>query len=265
MAGAGYNLFLTGSVLTAAQVNNYLQEQAVMRFASSAARTSALSAVLAEGMMSYLADTNAVEVYNGSAWVAVGSSSPLTTKGDLYGFSTLDARIPIGTNNQVLTADSTAALGLKWATAGSTFAGCSLTKSGSQSLATSTATAITFNTESIDTDAFHDNSTNTSRITIPAGKAGKYLLSANIAYAPNATGFRTCRFYKNGSLVQGMYTSSLAGTAQNTVLYYTLIISLAVSDYVELYGTQTSGGNLNVVGDDDSTGMTAFQAFLIGA
>ena len=47
---------------------------------------------------------------------AADSTSPLTTKGDLYGFSTLDARIPIGTNNQVLTADSTQALGLKWAT-----------------------------------------------------------------------------------------------------------------------------------------------------
>jgi hypothetical protein len=47
---------------------------------------------------------------------AGGGSSPLTTKGDLYGFSTLDARIPIGTNNQVLTADSAQALGLKWAT-----------------------------------------------------------------------------------------------------------------------------------------------------
>jgi hypothetical protein len=116
MAGAGYKLFTTGEVLTAAQVNTYLQEQTVMSFADAAARTSALSSVLAEGMMSYLRDTNAVQVYNGSAWVAVGSSSPLTTKGDLYGFSTLDARVPIGTNNQVLTADSAQALGLKWAT-----------------------------------------------------------------------------------------------------------------------------------------------------
>ena len=47
---------------------------------------------------------------------AADGVSPLTTKGDLYGFSTLDARIPIGTNNQVLTADSAQALGLKWAT-----------------------------------------------------------------------------------------------------------------------------------------------------
>lgn len=45
-----------------------------------------------------------------------GAVSPLTTKGDVWGFSTVDARVPIGTNAQVLTADSTQALGLKWAT-----------------------------------------------------------------------------------------------------------------------------------------------------
>jgi len=45
-----------------------------------------------------------------------GGGSPLTTKGDLYGFSTVDARIPIGANDTVLTADSTQSLGLKWAT-----------------------------------------------------------------------------------------------------------------------------------------------------
>ena len=78
MAGAGYKLFNTGDVLTAAQVNTYLNEQTVMVFASSAARTSALSGVLAEGMVSYLQDTNAVEVYNGSAWVGVSGAGDLT-------------------------------------------------------------------------------------------------------------------------------------------------------------------------------------------
>jgi hypothetical protein len=116
MAGAGYKLFNTGDVLTAAQVNTYLNEQTVMVFASSTARTTALSGVLAEGMVSYLQDTNAVEVYNGSAWVSLAADqTPLTTKGDLFGFSTVDARIPIGTNGHVLTADSAQTLGLKWA------------------------------------------------------------------------------------------------------------------------------------------------------
>lgn len=78
MAGAGYKLFNTGDVLTAAQVNTYLQEQTVMVFASSTARTTALTGVLAEGMVSYLQDTNAVEVYNGSAWVGVSGAGDLT-------------------------------------------------------------------------------------------------------------------------------------------------------------------------------------------
>ncbi len=40
--------------------------------------------------------------------------NPATTKGDLVGFSTVEARIPIGPNNKALIADSTQALGLKW-------------------------------------------------------------------------------------------------------------------------------------------------------
>lgn len=44
------------------------------------------------------------------------SGAVLTTKGDILGYSTGLARVPVGTNGQVLTADSTQALGLKWAT-----------------------------------------------------------------------------------------------------------------------------------------------------
>lgn len=51
-----------------------------------------------------------------SAANAFGALSPLTTKGDVLGFSTVNARVPIGSNGQVLTADSTQTLGLKWAT-----------------------------------------------------------------------------------------------------------------------------------------------------
>lgn len=113
MAG-GYKLFSTGEVLTAANVNNYLMKQTVMVFASAAARTTALSGVLAEGMISYRTDAHVLEVYNGTVWEA--PDTQLTTKGDLAVFSTAPDRLGVGSNNQILTADSTQTAGIKWAT-----------------------------------------------------------------------------------------------------------------------------------------------------
>lgn len=78
MAG-GYHLFASGEVLTAANVNNYLQNQTVMVFTSAAARTSALAGVLAEGMVSYRTDAHLFEIYTGSSWVAVVDISTTQT------------------------------------------------------------------------------------------------------------------------------------------------------------------------------------------
>jgi len=116
-AGLGYKEFSTGDVLTAADANGYLASQVVMVFADSAARAAAITSPQ-EGMITYLKDTNATQYYSGSAYVSVGGSSPLTTKGDLYTFSTVDARLGVGTNGHVLTADSTQSTGIKWAAAG---------------------------------------------------------------------------------------------------------------------------------------------------
>jgi hypothetical protein len=60
-----------------------------------------------------IATQKAVKAYvDGSSF-----SSPLTTKGDLFGFDTAGNRIPVGSNDSILTADSTATLGVSWKTA----------------------------------------------------------------------------------------------------------------------------------------------------
>jgi hypothetical protein len=75
--GSGYKTFTAGEVLTASSVQNFLQNQTVMSFAGSAARSSAIgTANFEEGMTSYLQDTNLVEVYNGTNWASIAPSGP---------------------------------------------------------------------------------------------------------------------------------------------------------------------------------------------
>ena len=61
-------VFDAGEVLSATDVNNFLMNQMVMTFAGSAARSSAISAPT-EGMLTYLADTDTFEFYNGTSFL----------------------------------------------------------------------------------------------------------------------------------------------------------------------------------------------------
>ena len=70
MAGAGFKAWSAGNVLSASDTNLYLMEQSVMNFAGTAARAAALPSPAA-GMVSHIGG-GTVQVYNGTAWVALG-------------------------------------------------------------------------------------------------------------------------------------------------------------------------------------------------
>jgi len=67
VSGAGRRVFQPGEVLTATNVQNYLQDQAVQYYAGTAARGSAIGTATTEGMVSYLADTDQLQVAIGTA------------------------------------------------------------------------------------------------------------------------------------------------------------------------------------------------------
>ena len=73
MAGLGRKVFNAGDVLTAAQVQGYLADQAIMVFASSTARGTALTSP-SEGMFAYLNDSNSLTFYDGAAWATYPAS-----------------------------------------------------------------------------------------------------------------------------------------------------------------------------------------------
>jgi hypothetical protein len=239
--------------------------QGVLVFASSAARSAAITSPQ-EGQYSYLKDTNSTEYYDGAAWIAApigditgvtagtgisggGTSGTVTITNSMAtviagtGSATFD-NLAVGTNGQTLVADSTAATGLKWATPSSgtpAFVGVGLyNQAVSFSYTAGVNKQITFTTENFDTNTFHDNSTNTSRITIPVGYAGKYNIQATWA-SDSAGGYGNIYLYKNGSAITNIGTDGgkIVGVGGMSNNYFALnggvTISLAEADYLEIY------------------------------
>lgn len=175
----------------------------------------------------------------------------LTTKGDIIvatGNATL-VRQGVGSDGQVLTADSTQADGVKWATpavATPTFAGVGLKKSGTQSIANATFVKITWDQEDFDTDTFHDNVTNNTRITIPTGKGGYYLIAGVIAWSNVGAGNRAVELSKNGTTINYVFFQPDATSANGPLYPMSYVINLSAGDYVELSAYQNSGSALNL-------------------
>jgi len=94
-----------------------VQTQILTRRGAAATWTST-NPTLGAGEIGFESDTNKFKIGTGStAWVSLpyaSNVSPLTTKGDLYTYSTDNARLAVGANGETLVADSSTSTGLRY-------------------------------------------------------------------------------------------------------------------------------------------------------
>jgi len=118
-----------------------------------------------------------------------------------------------------------------------------VTKSSAQSIANSTTTTLTWDTENLDTDAMHDNAINNSRLT--ARKAGKYVVFMNIVFSANNSGVRQLIIRKNGTVTLWTHIYPNAGVGEDQTFTAT-IVDLAANEYIEGQVWHNGGSNLDV-------------------
>lgn len=108
-----------GEVVEAGDLQVYLQDQVIQVYPNSSERSTTLGTAVAEGMVSYLEDTDSLEVYDSTQWVSVGGAAgditsvtagTALTGGGTTGDVTLDVDLnALGkvdqTNGTVTTAD----------------------------------------------------------------------------------------------------------------------------------------------------------------
>jgi hypothetical protein len=122
-----------------------------------------------------------------------------------------------------------------------------VTNSGTQSIPNGTDTALTFDTETFDTDSMHSTVSNTSRLTCQT--PGLYHITGGAEFSTNATGLRACVIKINGSTPIGFGTSVPGSSVSSALnrLTANMIYRLSAGDYVEFMVHQTSGAALSTV------------------
>jgi hypothetical protein len=92
-------------------------------------------------------------------------------------------------------------------------------------------------------------------------RAGKYLITACIEYAANATGVRAVAIRLDGATYIAAQSTASLGSVLATTVSTSVVYDLASGAYVEMMAYQTSGGNLNALGNN----LTHFSITYLGS
>lgn len=176
-----------------------------------------------------------------------GAASPLTTKGDLYTFSTLDARLGVGANLTSLVADSAQATGLRWnASTGTGNSVFSISPTLTTSLLTGSATFSLLPANATTVAAFGAATT----VSIANGPLGSQTFNIGTVAAFGSAGALTMLIgtsaTPNGAVKSiELGTEGLAGSTTNITL-----------------GSANTGMNLtlNIAGGSDANGDMWYRA-----
>ena len=188
--------------------------------------------------------------------------STLTTAGDIAYASAAGtpARLGIGSSAQVLTVSGGVP---SWATpaSGSTFVGASVSMSAFQSVADLTETILLWNTEQYDTNSIHDTSTNTDRMTVPTGKAGKWLVTGTIYGSQLSGGYLEIYLTVNGAAAAEPISSDGGSFKRSPTCILSRILDLSAGDYIRIVAYQGNNGGAKNLGNTNSR----FQFTYLGA
>lgn len=187
-------------------------------------------------------------------------------QGDLIYFDGTNwQRLAKGTASQVLAMNG-GATAPEWVAAGVvTFKGCRVTHSATQTVGTASATLIAFNTEVFDTNAFHDNVTNNTRLTIPT--TGYYTVKASLYYTEVTVGGdqRKLMFFVNGVQVYEEMGGMAVTASDLNGLSASCTLLLTAADYVEVKMYQDSGSTVTVATDSATARQPQFEALFQGS